>query len=374
MAKRPSKKPVKKVLAKKPEVKKEAKKPEVKKQETKKSFKARFADFRAARKEAKKSRVKLHKSFRRSYREDYRRDLEVPGMLAHAFAALKAIFKNWKLFLGLLIITIVLNVFLVGLMNEETYRQFQEVLDQTNAEFAGGKISNVLKATLLMISTITTGGLSGDSSESATVFAVLIFLMVWLCTIYILRHRFAGHVIKLRDALYNSMTPLISTLAVFVIILFQCIPLFILLIVYSTAVATDFLATPFYALVFFIFAMAMVLLSGYLLSSSVIAFVAVSAPGLYPLRAINTASNLMAGRRVRFILRLVFLFFALLFMWVIVVIPLILLDLWLKASFEALAGFPFIPIVLLTMTCFTMFYITTYLYLYYRWMLNYDEK
>ena len=375
MAKRPSRKPVKKAPVKKPVAKEpEAKKPETKKQETKKTFKARFADFRAARKEVKKNRVKLHKSFRRSYREDYQRELEVPGMLAHAFATLKAIFKNWKLFLGLLIITIILNIVLVGLMNEATYRQFQEILDQTNAEFAGGKISNVLKATLLLISTITTGGLSGDSSESATMFAVLIFLMVWLCTIYILRHRFAGHAIKLRDALYNSMTPLISTFAVFVIILFQCIPLFILLIVYSTAVATDFLATPFYALVFFIFAMAMILLSGYLLSSSVIAFVAVSAPGLYPLRAINTASNLMAGRRVRFILRLVFLFFALLFMWVVVVIPLILLDLWLKSSFEAIAGFPFIPIVLLTMTCFTMFYITTYLYLYYRWMLNYDEK
>jgi hypothetical protein len=26
------------------------------------------------------------------------------------------------------------------------------------------------------------------------------------------------------------------------------------------------------------------------------------------------------------------------------------------------------------MTCFTGIYITAYLYLYYRWMLNYDEK
>lgn len=323
--------------------------------------------------ERRKSRVKLHKSFHRSYREDYKRDLQVPGLFAHAIATLKVIFRNWKIFLGLLIITIILNVILVGLMNEATYRQFQEVLDETNIELAGGKISNVLKATLILISTITTGGLSGDSSESATVFAVLIFLMVWLSTIYIVRHRFAKHNIKLRDALYNSMTPLVSTFIVFLIILIQCIPLFILLIVYTTAISTDFLATPFYALVFFIFAAAMILLSGYLLSSSIIALVAVSAPGLYPLHAINTASDLMAGRRARFVIRLIFLLFALMFIWVVVTIPLILLDFGLKASFDWLAGFPFVPLVLLTMTCFTMIYITVYLYLYYRWMLNYDE-
>ena len=348
---------------------KKAAKPAAKQQKTM----DRLKGFFAKKKESRKGRVRLHRSFRRSYREDYQRELEVPGLLAHAIATLKIIFKNWKIFLGLIVIIFILNIVLVGLMNEATYRQFQEILDQTNVELAGGKISNVLKATLMFISTVTTGGLSGDSSESATVFAILIFLMTWLCTIYVLRHRLAGHDIKLRDALYNSTSPLISTLLVFLIILFQCIPLFIVLVVYATAVATDFLATPFYALVFFIFAAAMILLSGYLLSSSIIALVAVSAPGLYPLQAVNTASDLMAGRRVRFIIRLIFLFFSLLFIWIVVVIPLILLDFWLKASFEALAGFPFIPIVLLVMTCFTMIYITTYLYLYYRWMLNYDE-
>lgn len=366
MAKRPSKKPAKTKPAAK--TKPVTKTKPVAKAEPKKMKKV-FSRIKNGRPD----KVKLHKSFRRSYREDYTRKLEVPGLIAHAVATLKAIFKNWKIFLGLLIITIILNIVLVGLMNEATYRQFEEVLDQTNYELAGGKISNVLKATLIMISTITTGGLSGDSSESAVVFSVLIFLMVWLCTIYILRHRFAGHAIKLRDALYNSMSPLISTLVVFLIILVQCIPLFILLIVYATAVTTDFLATPFYALVFFIFASAMILLSGYLLSSSIVALTAVSAPGLYPFHALRTASDLMAGRRVRFIIRLIFLFLSLLFIWVVVTIPLILLDFWLKASFDWLAGFPFIPLVLLTMTCFTMFYLTTYLYLYYRWMLNYDE-
>ncbi|MBR0479971.1 hypothetical protein IJJ49_01730 [Candidatus Saccharibacteria bacterium] len=319
------------------------------------------------------SRVRLHKSFKRSYREDYQRELEVPGILYHVFATFKVIFKNWKLFLPFLIILIILNVLLVGLMSETTYAQFQDILDQTSAEIAGGEIGNVAKAGLLLISTVTTGGLSGDSSEAAGVFAVLIFLIIWLVTIYLLRHRLAGHKIKLRDGLYNAMTPLISTFVVFAVAVIQCIPIFLLIIVYSAAVQTDFLATPFYALVFFIFAALMIILSGYLLSSSLIALVAVSAPGLYPMKALNTASDLMAGRRTRFIIRLIAGAIAIVIMWVIVMLPLILFDLFMK-QFEWTTGIPFVPVCLLIMTCFTGIYVSAYLYLYYRWMLNYEEK
>ena len=356
-------------MAKRPSKKSDKKPAEAKKVRFK-----RTKGWIAKIKSKRSGRVRLHKTFRRSYREDYRRELEIPGMFAHAVATFKAIFKNWKIFLGLLVLAVFLNVLLVGIMNEATYKQFKEVLDETSAEFSGGEISNVMKASLILISTVTTGGLSGESSESAVVFSVLIFLLIWLCTIFILRHRYAGHTIKLRDALYNAATPLVSTLMVFLLIFIQCIPLFILLIVYATAVATGFLSTPFYALVFFIFAMAMILLSGYLLSSSIIALVAVSAPGLYPLKAVNTASDLMAGRRMRFIFRIIFLIFALAIMWVFVMIPIILLDFWLKGQFGFLAGVPVVPIALLVMTCFTAIYTTAYLYIYYRWMLDYDEK
>ena len=117
----------------------------------------------------------------------------------------------------------------------------------------------------------------------------------------------------------------------------------------------------------------MIVLSGYLLSSSLIALVAVSAPGLYPMKALGAASDLMMGRRVRFILRLIAGLMAMVVTWVIVMLPLILFDLWMK-TFEWTAGVPFIPICLNVMTCFTVIYFTAYLYLYYRWMLNYDEE
>ena len=183
----------------------------------------------------------------------------------------------------------------------------------------------------------------------------------------------AGHKVKLRDGLYNAMTPLLSTFVVFVVTLIQCIPIFLLIIAYSAAIQTDFLATPFYALVFFVFAALMIIISTYLLSSSLIAFVAVSAPGLYPMEALRTVSDLMMGRRIRFILRLVALIVVIVLMWLLIMLPLILFDLWMK-SFAWTSGIPFIPICFTILTCFTAIYVTTYLYIYYRWMLGYEEK
>ena len=343
----------------------------------KQSFKTAFLEaYRKSREKIwakKRARVRLHQSFKRSYREDYLRKLEVPGLLHHAMETFGLIFNNWKLFLPLIIFAVLFNTALVGLMSESTYVEFQNVLEEQNAALATGELGNFAKAGLLLVSTVTSGGLSSGLSEVQIVFAVIIFLLMWLITIYLMRHILAGKKVRLRDGFYNALTPLISTFVIFLIAFLQALPLIAVIIVYSAAVQTDFLSTPFYALIFFIFALALLTLSGYLLSSTLIALVAVTAPGLYPLAAMKTASDLMAGRRIRFIIRLIFLLFDVALTWVIVMLPLITIDLFLKTHISWLEGVPFIPICLQTMTCFSFIYISTYLYLYYRRVLAYED-
>ena len=316
----------------------------------------------------------VHRSFRRSYREDYERPFEAPGLLSHAIHSFKLILKNWKLFLPLILLMTALNVILVGLMNEDTYVQFQKTIDDTSAEIKSGNLGTFAKSGLLLVSTITTGGLAQGKTEVQQVFTVLLLLTTWLVTIYLLRHRLAGQVVKLRDGLYNALSPLISTILVSLVIFIEAIPIMIVVITYSAAVNTDFLSTPFYAFVYFIFALLMILLSTYLISSSLIALVAVSAPGLYPLNAIRAASDLLVGRRVKFIIRIIYLVVAMVFFWVIIMVPLIALDMGLKSVFSWLAGIPFVSLELLLMTCFTAVYVTTYIYLYYRRMLDYEDN
>lgn len=323
--------------------------------------------------EARSKHLHLHKSFHRSYREDYLRKTDTPGLLTHAMLTFKTIFQHWRTFLPFIILMMVLYIFAVGLMSEDFYLQFQESIDDTSAELAGGEIGNFAKAGLLLISTITTGGLSAGMDDVQSVFMIILFLAMWLVTIFLLRHFLAGEKLKLRDALYNALSPLVSTLIIFAVIFIQALPLMLVIITYSAAIVTGFLDTPFYALVYFCFAALMLLLSGYLLSSSIMALVAVTSPGLYPMTALFAASDLMAGRRVKFVLRLLYLIFVVVLCFIIVMLPIILLDLWFKSVWSWLEGWPIVPFFLLMMTCFAFIYITTYLYLYYRWLLDYKE-
>ncbi len=319
-------------------------------------------------------KVQLHKTFRRSYREDYVRDTKAPGLLSHAMMTFQTVFKYWKTFLPFIAIMVAAYILLVGLMSEEFYLQFQDSINETSAELANGKLGNFAKAGLLMLSTITTGGLNTGMDEAQTFFMIFLFLVMWLVTIYLLRHFMAGGKPKLRDGLYNALSPLISTILVFLVIFIQAIPFMLVLITYSAAVATGFLETPFYALLYFLFAALMTLITLYLLSSSLIALVAVTAPGMYPLRALFSASDLMAGRRTKFIVRVIYLIIVIALIYVITVTPVILIDLLLKNAWEWLAGIPIVPFWLLVVTCFIFIYATTFLYKYYRYLIDYREK
>ncbi len=337
-------------------------------------FSCKFAAWKQKIQASRAEHVHLHKSFKRSYREDYLRQTSTPGLLSHAMITFKTIFQHWRTFLPFIALMVFLYIFAVGLMSEDFYKQFQDSIDATSAELAGGKVGNFAKAGLLLISTVTSGGLDAGAGESQTVFMVLLFLVMWLVTIFLLRHFLAGENPRLRDGLYNSLGPLLSTLVIFVIIFIQAIPLMLVLITYSAAVMTNFLSTPFYALLYFIFAALMILLSGYLLSSSIMALVAVTAPGIYPIKAMFAASDLMAGRRLKMVLRLIYLIFVIAITYIITMLPIILLDLWFKNMWSWISSWPIVPFCLLTVTCFIFIYTTTYIYLYYRWLLDYKEK
>ena len=324
--------------------------------------------------EKNSGRIKLHRSFRRSYREDYERKTETPGLMAHAAAALRIIRKNWKIFLPLIGLIVLLYIVLVGLMAESTFVEFKESVETTNKELVKGRLGNLGRAGLTLIGTVTTGGLT-NMNDAQKIFAILLFLITWLVSIYLTRHLLAGHKPKMRDGLYNALSPLVSTFFVGLIVFIELIPIMLVIITYQAAISTEFLKTPFYALVYFIFASLMTLLSVYLTSSSVMGLIAVSAPGLYPLTAIETARNLVAGRRIRFLIRIVYLIFCLAFWYVVIVLPAILLDILIKGAFPVLKdlNIPFVPFVLLVVTVFLFVFISIYFYLFYRQLLDYKD-
>jgi hypothetical protein len=160
---------------------------------------------------------------------------------------------------------------------------------------------------------------------------------------------------------------------VLILVFIHMIPIFIFMIVYSTALATDFLSQPLYAFLFWLFGSLLLLLSAYLLPGSILAICATTVPGIYPMQAVNATTDLIQGRRTKFIIRVLFSIVFVAGIWVIVMLPLIYLDLFLKQNIEWLEGVPFVSFLLQIMTVFTIIYITAYIYLFYRRMLDDPE-
>ena len=323
----------------------------------------------------KQDEVRLHRSFKRSYYEDYQRKTELPSLTSQASAAFKMFFKFWKIFLPLLLIFVGLYIFLIGAMSENTLADVKANVEQTNKDVADGKIGTVGKAGLTLLGIISTGGLT-TMNDAQVVIAVLLFTIIWLVTIYLARHLLAGHQeIKMRDGFYSALSPLVSTLVVGLIIFLEAIPIMLTIIVFQVALTTEFLSTPFYALLFFMFAALMITLSLYLLSSSFFAIIVVSAPGLYPLTAVRMAKNLIMGRRLRFLIRVFYVVIIVALLYLLLLMPAIILDGVLKAQFAWLAEskIPFVAIIQLTITVFIFIYLSIYFYLFYRALLDYND-
>lgn len=323
----------------------------------------------------KQDEVRLHRSFKRSYYEDYQRKTELPSLTSQASAAFKMFFKFWKIFLPLLLIFVGLYIFLIGAMSENTLADVRANVEQTNKDVADGKIGTVGKAGLTLLGIISTGGLT-TMNDAQIVIAVLLFTIIWLVTIYLARHLLAGHQeIKMRDGFYSALSPLVSTLVVGLIIFLEAVPIMLTIIVFQVALTTEFLSTPFYALLFFMFAALMITLSLYLLSSSFFAIIVVSAPGLYPLTAVRMAKNLIMGRRLRFLIRVFYLVIIVALLYLLLLMPAIILDGALKTQFAWLAEskIPFVAIIQLTITVFIFIYLSIYFYLFYRALLDYND-
>ena len=323
----------------------------------------------------KQDEVRLNRSFKRSYYEDYQRKTELPSLTSQASAAFKMFFKFWKIFLPLLLIFVGLYILLIGAMSENTLADVKANVEQTNKDVADGKIGTVGKAGLTLLGIISTGGLT-TMNDAQIVIAVLLFTIIWLVTIYLARHLLAGHQeIKMRDGFYSALSPLVSTLVVGLIIFLEAVPIMLTIIVFQVALTTEFLSTPFYALLFFMFAALMITLSLYLLSSSFFAIIVVSAPGLYPLTAVRMAKNLIMGRRLRFLIRVFYLVIIVALLYLLLLMPAIIFDGALKAQFAWLAEskIPFVAIIQLTITVFIFIYLSIYFYLFYRALLDYND-
>ncbi len=306
-----------------------------------------------------------HRSFRQTRRRDYVRKLELPGYFAFTKYVSKIIWANRKTFIFLALLYAVMTVLMVGIGSQDIYTTIKDALDTTNGGLLSGGFGEIGKAGLLFV-TAATGGISLSLTEAQQVYAGIITLITWMTSIWLLRNILAGHKVKLRDGLYSAGSPIISTFIIALVLIVQMLPLALALIGYGAASVTGLLEGGVESMLFWAAAGLLAMLSLYWATSTFFALVIVTLPGMYPFQALKTAGDLVIGRRLRILLRLLWMLIVTAVTWAIIMIPIIMLDSWVKSFWVDSVWVPTIPIVLLFISAFTIVWVSSYIYLLYR--------
>lgn len=316
-------------------------------------------------------RRRPHRSFRRTRRRDYVRSLTLPGYWVFTVHVNKTLWSRRKLFALLALTYAIITTATIGIASQDTYTTLTDTLRDTSAELLDGDLAKLEEAGLLFVTAVT-GGISQELTEVQQVYALIVGLLTWLTTVWLLRSILAGRMVKLRDGIYNAGAPIISTALVVFVVLMQLLPLALALIGYAAATGSGLLAGGVEAMLFWVAFALLAGLSLYWITSTLIALVVVTLPGMYPLEAVKIAGDLVVGRRLRILYRLLWMVLMIALTWVVVMLPIILIDMWVKGLWDAIYWVPIIPVALLIMSTLSIIWAAAYIYLLYRRIVDDD--
>jgi|APMI01.1.fsa_nt_gi hypothetical protein len=317
-------------------------------------------------------RRRPHRSFRLTRRRDYNRSLKLPGYIAFTLYVTKVIREHRWTFRLVIVLYAVIILLLGGLINQETYQQMSDLLQEARDGLSSLGINRLGEAGLLFGLAILGGQSEGAANQKMTFY--LILLLVWLCTVWLLREYLAGRRPRFRDGLYNSGAPIMSTIAVLAIAVIQLLPAGLFMLVYSVLGDSGMLAGGFGGMLVGLLAVAVACLVLYWWTSTIIALVVVTLPGMYPMKAIAAAGDMVVGRRLRILLRLLWGALMVLIGWVVLIIPVVFLQTLLSEKWQFLAGFPLAAIVAVFIAAASVVWYASYVYLLYRRIVDDDAK
>jgi hypothetical protein len=313
-----------------------------------------------------------HRSFRPTKRRDYGRSLKLPGYWAFTNQVRMLFVRHKKLFVKMTLLYATLTVVFVGIASQDSYTLLADTLRETGGELFTGGWGNVGQASLLLLTGMS-GNLSGTLTEVQQVYTLLLFMLTWLTSVWLSRAVMGGSKPMLRDGLYSAGAPLVSTFVVLLVAVVQLLPLGLALVGFSAAVGSGMIdgggveSMLIWAAFIGLFA-----LSLYWLTSTLIALVVVTLPGMYPMKAIKVAGDMVIGRRMRILLRLIWAALIALIGWAVIMVPVILLDTWIKGVWPSTAWVPVVPGALLVMMSISVVWIAGYTYVLYRKVVDDD--
>ncbi len=209
--------------------------------------------------------------------------------------------QNKRIFFGLTFIYLLLNFVLVqGLGSTfsivQTKQEFESVLGD-NAGLGG---SFALFGYLV-------GSFNGQLSEVAGLYQLFFSLITILATVWLTRLILSGESPSLRDGYYKGVYPLVPFILIMLVVGLQLIPALIGNFLYANVVAQGLSVTALETTAWLILFVLLMILSFYMITSSIFALYIVTLPDVRPFQALRSARDLVLHRRLGVIARLLVL-------------------------------------------------------------------
>lgn len=265
----------------------------------------------------------------------------------------QTLWQHKRLFIGMTLTYGLLNLILVqGLASNTNVSDLKHQLDQV---FTGNWGS---LASSLSIFVVLVGGAGNASSQTAGAYQLFLALITSLAVIWALRQVLAGGTLRIRDAYYRGMYPLVQFVLVLLVIGLQLLPLLVGSLLYGTVSTNGIAVSGLEKLIWGLVYILLALLSLYWLSSSLFALYIVTLPDMTPLKALRSARELVRGRRWTVLRKILWLPLILIIAAAVIMLPIITLLT------------PLAQWVFFLLTMFALVAVHAYMYTLYRELLH----
>lgn len=229
--------------------------------------------------------------------------------------------SHWRLFGGIVLMYLLLTIVLVkgfGVTSDigELKASLAEVFEGESAQ---------LITTFTLFTAILSNATS-TPSEVAGAYQSMLLIIISLVLIWALRQSAADKKTKLtiRDCFYKGMYPFVPFLLVLVVIGLQLIPLAVANFLYTVVIVGGLAITALEKGLWLVLIFLFVLLSLYMITSSIFALYIVTLPDIRPMTALRTARDLVRYRRWTIMRKLIFLPFGLIFLAAVIIVPMLM--------------------------------------------------
>jgi len=226
---------------------------------------------------------------------------------------------HWRVLGGIALVFGFLQIILVSRASESL--DLQQLKESLQAGL-NGQVSTV-SSSVALFGVLIVSFSGGDGADSGS-YQSIVIILVSLALIWALRQLHAGTKIKIRDAFYRGMYPLVPFILVLLVIGLELLPAALGSFIYTTVVTNGIAITFLEQVVWMILFGLLSLLSLYMVCSSIFALYIVTLPETTPMQALRSARQLVFNRRWQVMRKILFLPLILVLLCAVTVVPLII--------------------------------------------------